>query len=94
MNLIDYLSLPTYPEPRQDAMKLCDLFDPKCLDLARHFYPDYPEDFLRELAGDIQRAVEDASQVFDHAFRGHGGEPCKKCGEYQDHPIHRPPQSY
>jgi hypothetical protein len=37
-------------------MKHC--FDEKCLDLARYFYPKAEESRLRDLAQDIQNAVE------------------------------------
>ena len=35
------------------------LYDEKCLDLARHFYPNMDETRLGELAALIQVAVED-----------------------------------
>lgn len=37
------------------------LYDEKCLDLARHFYPKMREALLGELAGAIQQVVEDFS---------------------------------
>lgn len=35
------------------------LYDEKCLDLARYFYPDMPEEKLSELAALIQVTIED-----------------------------------
>ena len=40
---------------------MAKLFDQKCLDLARHFYPDYPEPILTLLAEEIQTVCEDFS---------------------------------
>lgn len=37
------------------------LYDEKCLDLARYFYPKMCEALLVELAGAIQQVVEDFS---------------------------------
>lgn len=37
------------------------LYDEKCLDLARYFYPKMSETLLGELAGAIQQVVEDFS---------------------------------
>lgn len=40
---------------------MAKLFDPKCLELARYFYPDYPEPILTLLAEEIQTVCEDFS---------------------------------
>lgn len=34
-------------------------FDSACLDLARHFYPDFPEHVLATLAQELQTVCED-----------------------------------
>ena len=40
------------------------LFDSACMDLARHFYPDYPEHVLATLAHQLQGVCEDFVLVF------------------------------
>ena len=40
-----------------------NLYDPKCLELARHFYPEAQPRFLDELAAAIQGLIEDLQPV-------------------------------
>jgi hypothetical protein len=44
-------------------------YDSKCLELAKHFYPDATDAQLHTLACDIQTLVEDASGEMDREPR-------------------------
>lgn len=68
-------------------MSRTKLFDPKCLELARHFFPQASEQQLMECAGDIQDTVETYGEFLEPEFaecsicrRRHGLEiqhPCE-----------------
>lgn len=38
-------------------------YDPKCWELAKHFYPNAPEEVLADMAGDFQDVAEDYTDL-------------------------------
>jgi len=38
-------------------------YDPRCLDLARHFYPNAPAEVLDDIASDLQEIIEDYTDL-------------------------------
>ena len=56
------------------------LYDEKCLDLAKYFYPDATKEQLDRFADDIQNIVEDASDEMSREPREPDGE-CFRGGE-------------
>lgn len=56
-------------------------FDAKCMELAKHFYPQATEEQLGECAGDIQDAVESFGEWMNREPPDPDGE-CFRDGEY------------
>lgn len=56
-------------------------YDPKCWDLAKHFYPEATAEQLQECAGDIQDTVENFGEWMNREPPEPDGE-CYRGNEY------------